>query len=222
MKYLLLVFLALTITSCRTLTPPPHTVVTDPYLREQCAPAGSPAIFRAVHVIHATIHGKTSSFIGITIGDVPADSLRATLLSVEGMVLLDAVDVKGHITIFQAMYPLDSEIFVRGLFDDIKFMFFPLSGDLVSAKVNPDGSLTCAWIDNNREFKKNAGPSGELVVSEYNADHREMRQVKLRPPLMKGFYKQMRMEAYGMRGYSLSLDLLESEPLEHVDGLFSR
>jgi hypothetical protein len=222
MKYLLLVFLALTITSCRTMIPPPHTVVTDPYLREQCAPAGSPGTFRAVHVIHAAIQGKTSSFIGITIADVPTDRIRATLLSVEGLVLLDAVDNKGHITIYQAMDPFHSEIFARGLFDDIKFMFFPLQGELVQAKIKDDGSVTCTWMDNGREFEKDAAHSGETVVSEYDSEHRVIRQVKLFPPLVKGFYTHIRMDSYGMRGYSLSFELLEAEPLEHVDGLFAR
>ena len=221
MKYLLLLFIALTITSCRMLTPSPHAIVSDPYLREKCFSAGSPGIFRVVHVIHATIRGKSSSFIGITIADVSTDRIRATLLSVEGLVLLDAVDKKGSITIYQAMHPFNSKIFARGLFDDIKFMFFPPQGNLIDAKVRADGSVTCTWMDQNRVFERHTVPSGKTIVSEYDSDHRVIRRVELSPPLVKGFYTHIRMDSYDSGGYSLSLGLLEGGPLDRLDGLFS-
>lgn len=220
MKYLLLIFIVLAITSCRTLAPPQHTVINDPYLQEKCFPATPEKTFRAVHVINATIRGKSSSFIGVTIADASMDRIRATLLSVEGLVLLDATDNKGNVTIYRAMQPFTSESFASGLFNDIRFIFFSSHGDLTSAKVKADGSVTCRWIDYNRVFEKDSGPSGETIIREYGSTNRIMRQVTLSPPIIKGFYTHIRMDSYGEGGYSLSLELLEGEPLDRVDGLF--
>ncbi|MCL4558032.1 MAG: hypothetical protein M1491_05290 [Deltaproteobacteria bacterium] len=222
MKYSPLLLLVLTMTSCRVATPLPHTIVTDPYLTGKCFPPDRHDAFRVVHAITATIRGKSSSFIGVTVADVPADRIRATLLSVEGLVLLDAVDDKGSITVYRAMQPFTSARFARGLFDDIELLFFPPRGDLTGARIGANGTVTCTWVDHDHIFKKNAFPSGETVIKEYDSDHRDMRRVKLSPPIIKGFYRHIRMDSYGLGGYSLSFDLLEGEPLEQEDGLFSQ
>jgi hypothetical protein len=221
MKYLLLAFIAVTITSCRTLSPLPHTIVRDPSLIEKCFPASPEKMFRAVHVINATIRGKNSSFIGVTIADISTDRIRATLLSVEGLVLLDAAANKGSITLYRGMQQFTSETFARGLFNDIRFMFFPLQGELIGAKVGVDSSLMCRWINQGRMFEKNSDASGKTTILEYDSDHEIMRRLTLFPPVINGFYKDIRMDSYGGIGYSLSLDLLEAEPLAHADGLFS-
>ena len=222
MKYLFLLFIALLVPSCRTMTPVPRTAAISPSLREKCFPPVSQSAFRAVHVIHATIRGQSSSFIGVTIADVSTDRIRATLLNIEGLVLMDAVDNEGKITLYQSMQPFNSGRFADGLFDDIRFMFFPPHGDLIDARVKADGTVACTWIDHGHVFEKNAAVSGETVIKEFDSDNKVMRRVKLSPPIINGFYKDMSMDSYyGSGGYSLSLELLEGEHLEHADGLFA-
>ncbi len=222
MKYFFLLFILFLVPSCRTVTPLPHPAAISTSLREKCFPAVSQSAFRAVHVIHATIRGQSSSFIGVTIADVSTDRIRATLLNIEGLVLMDAVDNKGKITLYQSMQPFNSVRFADGLFDDIRFMFFPPHGDLIDARVKADGTVACTWIDHGHVFEKNAAVSGETMIKEYDSDHKIIRQVRLSPPIIKGFYKDISMDHYyGSGGYSLSLELLEGEHLKHVDGLFA-
>ncbi len=223
MKYFLAVLMILGISSCRTITPLPHTVVSDPNLREKCVVAGVPPLFRAVHTITATIRGRSSAFIGVTIADIPADRIRATLLSVEGMVLMDAVDNQGRVTIYQALPPFDSIPFAQGLFRDIRFLFFPEHGQLVRVQTGPKNAVACTWLDSDRAVERSSDGSGEAVIREYDTknDH-VLRRVELFPPVQGGFYKRIRMTSSGVSSYSLSFDLLEAEPLGREDGLFSR
>ncbi len=221
MKLLLLIF-ALTGLSCSIPVPPKPAVVINPYLQKKCFAAISPGIFRAVHIIDVDVRGKSSSFIGVTIVDASGDRIRATLLSVEGLVLLDAVSDKGSITIYRTMQQFLSGEFTRGLFSDIEFMFFPGQGDLTDAKVHEDGSLMCRWTSSGNVFEKNSGASGITIIREYGPDHKILRKVSLFPPLVEGLYKRMHLESYAGTGYSLSLELLEGEPLNRTDGLFTR
>lgn len=218
----LLLFIALTGLSCSIMVPPKPAVVSNPYLQKKCFSASSQSAFRAVHVIDVTVRGKSSSFIGVTIVDAYGDRIRATLLNVEGLVLLDAVSDKGSITIYRTMQQFLSGVFTRGLFSDIEFMFFPGQGDLTDAKVNEDGSIMCRWTSKGHVFEKNTGTSGKTIIREYGPDHKIMRKVTLFPPLVKGLYKRMHLESYAGTGYSLSMELLEGESLDHTDGLFAR
>lgn len=223
MKYIFVFFMILGMASCSAVTPLPRTPVSDPYLREKCASGGAPRLFRAVHTITATIHGRSSAFIGVTIADIPGDRIRATLLSVEGMVLLDAVDNHGIVTVYQALPPFDTVAFAQGLFRDIRFLFFPAPGTLVRATAGQDGTVSCTWLDADQAVEKTETASGKEIVKEYTTENGHVvRRVELLPPLDKGFFKRIRMTSYGAAGYSLSFDLLEAEPLERDDGLFSR
>lgn len=220
-RLLFLLSVVLAIASCRTVIAPPRTVIHDPSLIAKCFPKPGHQAFRVVHVVTATIRGRSRSFIGITIGDISGDRMRATLLSVEGLVLLDAADDKGRVSIYRGMQPFTAVTFAQGLFRDIRFMFFPEHGVLVRAKAGADGSVLCRWINRGHVFEKNTDSSGETTVLEFDADHNRVRSLVLSPPLVNGFYKHMRMDSSTGPGYSLSMDLLEAEPLDHTDGLFS-
>ncbi len=222
MKRLLPVVICFAALSCTTLTPVRHTVIRDPYLLGKCFPAYPLRAFRAVHVIDATIRGETSPFIGITIADVPENRIRATLLSVEGLVLLDAVSDKGTIDVYRSMQTFLSAVFAQGLFSDIRFMLFPERGHLIGATISADGSMTCRWTNGGHEYEKDSDAAGKMTIREYGPGHKHLRTLTMSPPIIDGLYKRMQLRSFVGIGYSLSLKLLEGEPLEHTDGLFSR
>src|SRR5574341_1159133 len=134
--------------ACAPRIPEPEVVGLDPVAQKACTTPALPPVFRAIHTLIFTLPGRGSgSFIGVTVADVPSDRLRSTLLSVEGLVLFDAVWDKDVLTVFRALPPLDTEGFARGLFSDVRLLFFPPEGRLEAAGRDKAGVLVCRWME---------------------------------------------------------------------------
>ncbi len=86
-----------------------------------------------VHSIRAGFpHNSHATFIGITKIDPQSRNIRCNILTVEGMLLFDAVLHGSELTIHRQTPPFDSERFAAGLMQDIALVFFSPQGDVVA------------------------------------------------------------------------------------------
>ena len=117
MKKLFLVLFLLMAVSCTILPPSAPIVPVDPVLAEKCSSLYPIKSFRAVHALSASMFGdRKTTFIGITVADMPSNRIRCNMLSIEGMVLFDATSINKTLTIHQAITPMDKQGFAQGLF----------------------------------------------------------------------------------------------------------
>lgn len=220
MNRLVFVVCVAAVASCRTLPPPMPVLTVDPHLKTTCGSLFLPSSFRIVHVLSASMFGgRKTTLIGITVADGPSGRIRSVLLTVEGLVLFDATSVKGDITVHRAMAPMDTQGFAQGLFSDVEFIYFQPPGTLTGAAVT-GGTFVCRWQDGQFTVERSSDASGRAALTEYDGSRRVVRQAELFPPLVNRFYKKVLLENYGVGGYSLSMDLLEGEPVVPSDDAF--
>ncbi len=112
-----------------------------------------------VHAIDASFPGgKSGRFIGITSVYPKRGYIECALLTQEGLVLFEAKG-KNEPKIIRSVPPFDSKRLAKGLFDDIRFIFFRPPGKMVSAVPRPSGEKIC-------RYRKGKDQSVDLVVRE--------------------------------------------------------
>ncbi len=176
--------------------------------------------WRFLHSITATVAGhRKSGILGLTIVRPENRSVRCVVMTIEGLVLLDARD-DGTLHEARALPPFDRRGFAQGKINDIRLFFFgPLgpvvargrlpSGAQVCRYRNPDGSTEDVEIDSGRRW----------TIRKYDRRGRLFRTVRVLPPeagaapTPGGFPRRISLTAEGRLGYALTLELLEAKPL---------
>lgn len=172
-----------------------------------------------VHAIGGTLPGgaKTTA-IGVTAISAEAGTAHCVLMTVEGFVLFDAV-YDGEMTVNRAVPPFDSPAFARGLMNDIQFIFFPPSGELIQRGTADDGAHVCRYLESDgtlvdvitgpgRRWKIEAYKNGRAVRS-VRAWYGEAGSDKKEPPIPR----RMALFANRPRKYTLTFRLIEAEPI---------
>jgi len=179
--------------------------------------------WRAVHTIHISgPFGHESSVVGVTVVDPASRSIRAVILSLEGVTLFDASSRAGEITVHRAVPPLDRKGFPEGLMHDVSLMFLVPRGTLTQTGRNDEGCLVCRWRDD---------PSGatdlifarpdEWQILRYDNGHTLRRELEAAALPGEPLALRIRFSCRGVAGYSLDLGLLEAESLTEYEALFS-
>lgn len=178
--------------------------------------------WRAVHAMHvAGPYRNRASVVGVTIVDPSLRRIRATIFSVEGIVLLDAVRQRGETTIHRALPPLDSQTFVKGLFEDVGLMFLAPESDPDQIGRSEDGDLVCRFEGDRRGTTDVVFPSeGTWLILRYGKNQSLEAGIEAHGTTRYALGERMELEVYGRGGYTIDLKLLEVEFLTEVESFF--
>ncbi len=177
--------------------------------------------FRAVHTIDASMPmGKSSSMMGASQVDTKRRTLRAVLVSIEGLTLFDATSTRGVLRVHRAIAPFDDMDFARGLINDVSLVLLAPAGKLEKLGEDSHGRLVCryAGADGSRLDLIPAVGSSSTLVRVYDPDAVLVRTAEFfdaSGPL--GLAKKVVLRAPGLVGYELSLSLLGAEPISFHD-----
>jgi hypothetical protein len=176
--------------------------VRSPFLNARC---------RLVHSIDGTLPGGAkAAMIGILIADPGTGYVRFTLMSIEGLVLLDA-EYDGKIVIKRGIGPLASPDLVMGMACDIRLILFRPTGTLAEAGTLPNGERVCRYVSNERMVDVIMKDSA-AELNLYDASSKLIRNVRYYDFRRDGIPRKIDLTAAGIFGYSLRLDLIEAAP----------
>ena len=133
-------------------------------------------------------------------------------MSLEGIVLVDASWTADGLVVHRALPPLDAAGFAEGMVADVRLILFPPPGRSLAVGTTDDGNIACRWVDERGDFVDvSLAPSGERRVVAWSADGTMQREARLSAATRGPFAEHVELVAPGARGYSLDLDLLETE-----------
>ena len=170
--------------------------------------------WRLIHSINGTMPGgATATMMGVSVVSSKTGSLRCSLLSIEGLVLMDA-EYDGGLTIRRGIGPFGSRDFVMGVIRDIRLMLFRPPGDPKTG-LTRDGRFTARYRVDGGTVDLVTGRTGNNVeLYLYDASNSVTRTVRFGPPREDGIPRTMELEARSPARYSLQLELIEAEPVK--------
>lgn len=178
---------------------------------KQCSAPFLEKGWRLVHSISGSFPGGGgTTMIGVTEAMPSSGRLRCVLMSVEGLVLCDAT-YDGKLAILRGIGPFSNPDMVMGMVRDTSFMLFaPAGAPPVIGMVR--GRRTCRYRSGGDVTDISPAPAGTADVVLYSGD-RKARTARFSRIRGDGLPGRIELEAHGVIGYSLLLDLLEAEPL---------
>lgn len=193
------------------------TKINDPdHILEKCRSAFPDSTWNFVHSIEATLSQKNSAFmLGITRIYPQSQNTWAVMMTFDGMVLFDAND-DGKIIINRAIPPFDSEIFVQGLMEDIRLIFFQPKEAIVELGLLDTGKYVCRYHSNEEVITDVIiEQNGNFTVSRYHHHrlHRNVRFHRGDKQSLPFIFQRLELIAYKPVKYKMNLNLLEAEPL---------
>jgi hypothetical protein len=191
----------------------PATPAEHDSLLAQCRTTWAPGDWRVVHAIHSTLpDGSPGAFVGVTAAENGGRTSRSVLLSLEGLVLLDASWTASGVVVARALPPLDAAGFADGMVADVRLILFPPPGRPAAVGTTDGGDVACRWVDDDGDFVDvTLAPSGERRVVSWSADGTMQREARLGAAMRGPFAEHVELVAHGTGGYSLELELLETE-----------
>ncbi|MFH2064258.1 MAG: hypothetical protein ABIK15_03535 [Pseudomonadota bacterium] len=178
--------------------------------------------WQLVHSVKAVLpNGLRQSMIGTIIVSPERNTVHCVLLSIEGLVLVDAV-YDQEVIVNRAVPPFDEPEVVAGLIDDVRLLFLKPSGMPTEIGFSEKRSTICRYRSGEgRTVDVIAHPDGNWEIRQYGSSDRMERSVR-------GFFveknrtdggsgeivpERLELTAHGFVGYKLSLDLIEAIPL---------
>lgn len=166
-----------------------------------------------VHRITAYLpNGGTETFLGISQIYPAAKKNRCVLMTLEGLVLLEAED-SNKISVKRAIAPFDHPGFAAGMLADIRLLFLPPESTAKEAAVEDNGNKICRYflLDGNVQ-EIVLEPRGKTSIRLYDHGKKLCRTVGFaadKDPLNAA--KQAELKAYGLTGYRLEMALIEAQ-----------
>jgi len=164
--------------------------------------------WRLVHSVSGSFPGGGTTMIGVTEARPGTRRLHCVLMSVEGLVLCDAL-YDGKLTVIRGIGPFSSPDMVMGMVRDISLMLFAPVGEAETGTVA--GARTCRYRSGEDVTDISPGMGGTIDLALYAAGTRS-RTVRFSRLRGDGLPARMELAAHGVPGYSLLLDLIEAEP----------
>jgi hypothetical protein len=173
--------------------------------------------WRLVHSIDGTLPGgATATMIGVTVASPETGRLRCTLMSIEGLVILDA-DYDAKLDIKRGIGPLADPDLVMGMIRDIRLMLFRPAGSCIEAGLIDGGSAACRFRVEEGMVDVITRTDGGVDIVSYDASQKPSRTVRLSDFRADGLPRRIELTASGLFSYSLKLDLIEAEQLGQRD-----
>ncbi|MCP4135321.1 MAG: hypothetical protein GY754_30410 [bacterium] len=199
----------------------PAVPVEKDAILKQCEIPFVKSKWRFVHSIEAEMPtGDTAFMMGITIADPSSRSLHSVIMSIEGLVLFNAAySIKSKkLEIKRGIQPFDSANFALGMMKDISLIFFYPDAPIVKSGTFPEGFRGCRFQRADNSFVDITVPqSGEWEVHQYNESFSLTRSIKASSFRMihkKKIPGTIDLQAPGLLGYSLHMELVEAEVLD--------
>lgn len=185
---------------------------------------GTPFIrgsWQLVHSIQADLpQGRRSVLIGVSNLWSVSQSVHCVMMTVEGMVILDAV-FGPNLTINKGVPPFDDERFARGVIDDIRLAVFPPPGTQPEPGFLEGQKPVCRYVTEDGRVTDVIGPTGldwEIKRYSKSGDLNRTVQLTVKPVAVAEksvpLPDRLRIIAPGALGYDLNLTLLEARSLE--------
>ncbi len=179
------------------------------------APAGDasfcPAIFlqgrwQVVHAIEATYpNASRGLLVGVTQLSSSEQTLDCTLMTVEGLVLFEALDA-GNLEIRRALPPFDRPGFAAGLLADVRLVLLAPAGEATSGRTS-DGRTVCRYA--GRQITDISADPGGWRLERFDAAGRLRRTAILRTST-GSLPQHITLQAHGPAGYRLNLKLISA------------
>jgi hypothetical protein len=168
--------------------------------------------WRLVHLISGTLPGGANvSMIGVSDAS-PLDKVHCTLMTIEGLVLLDA-EYDGALAIKRGIGPFTSEDFVTGVIRDMGLVLFQPEG-MAETGLDEEGEEVCRYRSEEGVTDEILKRDGTVELRRYDASLNLARVVTFKKLRRDGIPGRIELEGYGMVRYSLELDLIEAERLD--------
>lgn len=148
--------------------------------------------------------------IGVTEASPSAGRLHCVLMSVEGLVLSDAV-YDGKLVIRRGIGPFSNPDMVMGMVRDIRLILFAPAGSPAGTGL-ACGRPTCRYGSGGEVTDVSAGTGGSVDLVQYAGGTRS-RTVRFSRMRGDGIPARIELTSRGPIGYSLLLDLIEAEEM---------
>ncbi len=187
-------------------------------IQEQCKsvfPAGN---MRMLHSIEAQIPGRGTQFMtGLTLLCPEKEQFRSVMMSIEGLVIFDGLYDRGEIFIARGIPPFDSPNFAKGLLYDVRLMLVQPDRECLETGLLEGKIAVCRYgagedITTDVEIH----PDGVRIIRQY-AKKILRRTIRIWPGSDPGMPEKTELVFHGAVGYSLHLNLLESEAISTDD-----
>ncbi len=185
--------------------------------RPSCARVFPSGDWNLVHSIEATLSGGRKAFLtGVTRISGSRPTVRSIMMTLEGLVVFDAV-YDGDVIVNRAVSPFDTAEFAKRLMDDVRLLFVFPEAETVEFGESDAGETVC------RCRQKDAmttdvivGGNGNWAVRRYS--HGELyRAIQARGAeknAYPGISPAMELLACGAANYRLSLKLIDAEAVQ--------
>ncbi len=184
-----------------------------PHIKKECSLPFFAKKCRLVHSIEATLpDGSMSSAIGVAIADPDADTIHGVIMTIEGVVLFDALYSGGTLSIERGVPPFNSTDFAGSIMDDMRLIFFIPEGNPYETGKLENGALICRYRkDDGNVIDVVRNSDGSWELQQYSNYHNLLRTIRFFTPNKLGIPKEIELTAHGFFGYSLYFTLLEFE-----------
>ena len=214
--YLLLIFMVFTF-SCSHLPRISETEIAEPKrILEKCQHVFPDSDWHFVHSIEATLSKKDKAYLlGITRISPQNQTIWAVMMTLEGMVLLDAF-YDSNIIINRAIPPFDSKLFAQGLMEDISLIFFKPEHSDVETGLSDSGETICRYYGHNDRITDVViEQNGNSIINSYqhNRLHRSIHLYGKEAQHHPFIFQRLELIALKPSKYRMDLNLLNAEPL---------
>ncbi|MBP7738375.1 MAG: hypothetical protein KA369_20540 [Spirochaetes bacterium] len=169
--------------------------------------------WRVVHSIQGRLPGgSTADMIGVTVASSRTGKLRSTLMSIEGLVFLDA-EYGSRLVINRGIGPLGRPDLVTGMMRDIRLILFAPSGAAVETGALAGRGRACRYRSEDGSVYVILNNDGTIEIRSYDGSSKLLRTVRFLKRRSDGIPSRVYLESAGIVGYSLSLDLIEAEKI---------
>ncbi|HOT44628.1 MAG TPA: hypothetical protein PLM53_09195 [Spirochaetota bacterium] len=169
--------------------------------------------WRVVHSIQGTLPGgSTADMIGVTMASSDTGKIHSTLMSIEGLVLLDA-EYETRLVINRGIGPLGRQDLVKGMMRDIRLILFAPKGAMAEAGTLENGNHAGRFRTDEGDILIIMKEGGDIELRAYDRSSRLLRTVRFMDLKPDTLPKKIELESAGMIGYSLRLDLIEAEKI---------
>ncbi|MBN2403241.1 MAG: hypothetical protein JXN64_12685 [Spirochaetes bacterium] len=169
--------------------------------------------YQLTHSIKAELpNGDRLLVMGVTVAD-PADrSIRALMMTVEGLVLFDVEYKNNAVIVNRAIPNFKSSDFTRALIDDLKLIYFVPHGGLAERGISEGSDVTRYSCKDGTTVDVIAEEGGQMKINKYDRNNSLIRIVDIF--LMKEqLPEKFELTAPGIFGYSLYMELVNAERL---------
>lgn len=188
-----------------------------PHILNSCKKVFVSQKIQLIHRITAELpNGKTETFLGISQIYPDTKKLHCVLMTLEGLVLLEAQD-DGKLSVKRAVPPFDRPGFAAGMMADIRLVFLLPESIRNQAAMEDNTSNICRYVlSNNKVEEIMLQPNNQTMIHLYTPSKKLYRSVRLEPgkePLNS--VKKAELTAHGLFGYRLQMTLIEAQPIDN-------